>query len=85
MAAGKPTVASRLGQIAQLIQHDENGLLCEPGDPADLAHQLLRLHHDPALRHRLGTAGRVTIQQSHTWNQVARRILNLARTTAVLS
>lgn len=85
MAAGKPTVASRLGQIAQLIQHDENGLLCEPGDPADLAHQLIRLQRDPDLRHRLGAAGRATIQRSHTWDQVARRILHLASTTAVLS
>lgn len=85
MAAGKPTVASRLGQIAKLIQHDENGLLCEPGDPADLAHQLIRLQRDPDLRHRLGTAGRATIQRSHTWDQVARRILHLAQSTAVLA
>lgn len=85
MAAGKPTVASRLGQIAQLIQHDGNGLLCEPGDPAALAHQLFRLHRDPALRRRLGAAGRATILRSHTWDQVARRILHLARSTPVLS
>ena len=85
MAAGIPTAASRLGQIAQLIQHDRNGLLCEPGDSAALAHQLLRLHRDPALRRRLGDAGRATILRSHTWNQVARRILHLARATPVLS
>lgn len=75
MAAGRATVASRVGQLARLIRHEHNGLLCEPGDPDDLAAQLIRLAEDPLLRQRLGQAGRNTIQQSHSWEQVARRIL----------
>lgn len=76
MAAGRATVASRVGQLAGLIRHEGNGLLCEPGNADDLAAQLIRLEQDPALCQRLGRSGRETIEQSHTWEKVARRILS---------
>ena len=77
MAAGCATVASRIGQLNDLIQHEQNGLLCAPGDVADLAKQLIRLREDAALRRRLAQAGRQTILRGHTWDHVAGRILEL--------
>lgn len=77
MAAGCATVASRIGQLKNLIQHEQNGLHCAPGDVADLAKQLIRLREDAVLRQRLAHAGRQTILQGHTWDHVARRILKL--------
>jgi glycosyltransferase involved in cell wall biosynthesis len=77
MAAGLPIVASRIGQLAELLRHEETGLLCPPGDAPALAAALERLRRDAALRKRLGTAARATILQKHTWAAVARRILNL--------
>ena len=41
-----------------LVRHERNGLITRAGDPQDLANALRRLHDDPALRARLGEAGR---------------------------
>ena len=78
MAAGVPVVASRIGQLSQLIQDGVNGLLCPPGDEMALAHALRKLRLDADLRQRLGAAGRATILCHHTWDTVASRILDLA-------
>jgi glycosyltransferase involved in cell wall biosynthesis len=78
MAAGLPVVASRVGQVAAVIEHERNGLLCPPGDAAALAAALARLQADPALRQRLGAAARVDVLARHTWHAVAGRILELA-------
>jgi glycosyltransferase involved in cell wall biosynthesis len=77
MAAGLPVVASRVGQLVNLIEHGVNGLLCEPGDPVALAAELDRLR-DADLRSRLGRAARATVLDGHTWHAVVSRILQLA-------
>jgi glycosyltransferase involved in cell wall biosynthesis len=79
MAAGLPVVASRIGQIARVIEHDVNGLLFPPGDSPALAAALQQLSTDPELRLRLGRQARHTVLQDHTWKQVVRRILDAAR------
>jgi glycosyltransferase involved in cell wall biosynthesis len=52
-AAGVPVVASNLGGMSELVSHDQNGLLFEPGDVSDLATQLRRLAAEPELIERL--------------------------------
>lgn len=78
MAAGLPVVASRVGQLADLIEHEKTGLLFAPDDPAELAACLRRLHDDRSLVNRLGRAARKMVRLSHTWKGVAHRILRLA-------
>ena len=78
LAAGLPIVASRIGQLADLLRHEETGLLCPPGDAAALAQSLERLRGDLALRKRLGMAARAAALRKHTWTAVARRVLSLA-------
>jgi glycosyltransferase involved in cell wall biosynthesis len=48
-----PVVASDLGGMAELIQNNENGLLFEMGNAADLARRLERLLEEPAMIQRL--------------------------------
>jgi glycosyltransferase involved in cell wall biosynthesis len=78
MAAGLPVLASRLGQLEELIRHGINGLLCPPGDAGALAAALAGLCADPGLRQRLGEAARATVLRQHTWEAAVTRILRLA-------
>jgi glycosyltransferase involved in cell wall biosynthesis len=78
MAAGVPVVASRIGQLEQLIQPDTNGLLVPPGEAAALAAALERLLTEPKLGARLGRAGRATVLRDYTWDSNAQQILRLA-------
>jgi glycosyltransferase involved in cell wall biosynthesis len=82
MAAALPIVASRIGQQADVLRHEETGLLCPPGDAPALAAALERLRGDTWLRHRLGKAARATAIRKHTWAAVAQRILSLAHRKA---
>lgn len=77
MAAGRAVVASRVGQLTDLVRHDVNGLVCTPGDPGELAAALDRLRLEPRLRARLGAAARASVLEHHTWDGVAKRILGL--------
>jgi glycosyltransferase involved in cell wall biosynthesis len=47
LAAGTPVVASRLGGLASIIRHGQNGLLFEAGNALDLRKQLIRLYEHP--------------------------------------
>jgi glycosyltransferase involved in cell wall biosynthesis len=75
MAAGKAIVASRLGQIADVLDHERTALLVEPGEPAALVVALKRLASDPSLREQLGRNARVQARQ-HTWLANAQRVVD---------
>jgi glycosyltransferase involved in cell wall biosynthesis len=78
MAAGLPVVASRCGQLNDLLRNEWNGLLCPPGDVAELEAALDRLRCDARLRWQLGRAGRAMVERNHSWDQAVRTILSLA-------
>jgi glycosyltransferase involved in cell wall biosynthesis len=46
-ALGCPLVASRIGGIPEIVRDQVDGLLCAPGDPADLTDKLAILLGDP--------------------------------------
>lgn len=51
--AGLPVLTSNLGGMAELVRHDEDGLLATAGEPDSYAAQIRRLAADPALAGRL--------------------------------
>jgi glycosyltransferase involved in cell wall biosynthesis len=57
MAAEKPVVASRVGGLATLIEHEVSGLLVPPADAAALAAALARVLRDRELAARLARTG----------------------------
>ena len=77
MAASLPVVASRIGQLEDLIADEVTGLLCPPGDIIALADALDRLRREPNLRFRLGQAARTTVLRDHTWHAAVGHILRL--------
>ncbi len=58
MAQARPIVATRVGGIPEVIDHDVNGLLVQPGDAAELAAAIRRVIEDPALAVRLAEGAR---------------------------
>ncbi|MBD2567903.1 glycosyltransferase [Anabaena lutea] len=79
MAAGLPVVASKIGQLVDLIEPVVNGILCPPGDAIALAEALEKLWRSPQLRHSLGQAARQKVMQNHTWDAIAQQILQIAK------
>ncbi len=59
MSCGRPVLASDIEGNRSVIDHDRDGLLFR--DAAGLEREAERLIRDPALRHRLGAAGRAKI------------------------
>ncbi len=76
MAMGKGIVASRLGQIGEVLVDEETALLTEPGNARQLADAILRLSSSPELRERLGAAARLAAIAKHTWKHNAQRVLD---------
>jgi glycosyltransferase involved in cell wall biosynthesis len=61
LAAAKPVVATRVGGVADVVDHEATGLLVPPRDPAALAAAILRLASDAGERARFGAAGREAV------------------------
>jgi glycosyltransferase involved in cell wall biosynthesis len=77
MAVGCACVASRVGGVACLVDHEQNGLLVEPGDVSGLTAALERLVTDAALRQGLGRAAQATIARRFGWEEIGRRYEDL--------
>jgi len=69
MASGKAIVASAMGQIKDVIQDRQNGLLVPAGDEKALANAVKILIEDVPLRTRLGEQARNDAVQSYSWEQ----------------
>lgn len=78
MAAGRPTLAASIGQIAEIVDHEQTGLLYEPGSRVGLAEGMRRLLYDEELARTVGTAARRRILARHTWSRVADMIVAIA-------
>ena len=76
MAMGKGIVASRLGQIGEVLRDGETAVLVEPGDVLALANAIERLAESKTLRSRLGEKARETAVQNYTWKHNAQRVLD---------
>jgi glycosyltransferase involved in cell wall biosynthesis len=79
LGAGLPVVASRVGGLADVLDHGRIGVLVEPGDAAALAAAVADLRADPARREALGRAARLRAVARHDWSSVVSSALSLAR------
>lgn len=73
MACARPVVGTTAAGNELAIRDGDNGYLVPEGDDAALAAALGRLAVDPALRARMGAAGRQRIETELGWPQLARR------------
>ena len=71
MAAGRPTIASRVGGIPEIVREGVNGLLVPPADPPGLADAIEALIGDRGRARRIGEAGQRTVEKNFTADQMA--------------
>jgi len=82
MSHGLPIVASRVGGIPEIVDHDQEGLLVPPGEPPALAEAILRIAQDADLRRRLGrqalarAGSRLSFTETvHGYDAIYRRVV----------
>ncbi|MFA6312036.1 MAG: glycosyltransferase family 4 protein [Sterolibacterium sp.] len=81
LAAGKAVVGARCGGIPDLVLHEWNGLLFEPGDVDGLAGALCRLIANRELVHVYGRRGRARAA-AYDWPSIATATENVLRGVA---
>jgi glycosyltransferase involved in cell wall biosynthesis len=74
MALQVPVVATTVGGVPRLVQHEVSGLRVPCGEPEALAAAMKTLLGDAALRLKLAAAGRRTIEEQFSFAQRMRRI-----------
>ncbi len=77
MAMGRPIIAPNHGGAAEMILHDETGLLFDPGDIQSLANAIEKLCCSKSLRVKLGENARSVALKSFAVEDHVRHIQNI--------
>lgn len=80
-ANGVPCVGYRAGGLADVIRHEQDGLLVPCGDVEALAEALAALASDPGCGRRLGDAGRDKVLRQHRWQDKLELVEQVYRQT----
>lgn len=76
-ACARPVVASDVGGISDIVEHQKTGLLVPPGDSSAVASALLRLLSQPDLAAQMGRAARQRMERlfdAHVWARALRSV-----------
>lgn len=82
-AAGLPLVSTPVGATAEIVRHNETGLLVPPDDVEALTGALVALVEQPDLRRRLGAAAAVLVQANYDAKKNADCLINMLRQIVV--
>ena len=77
MSAGKAVVATRVGQVAEIIHDGVNGCLFDPEQSEELTQKVGMLIDSAALRKRLGEQARRDVEQRWNWRNQAQRMIEI--------
>jgi glycosyltransferase involved in cell wall biosynthesis len=81
MSVGVPVICSSVGVNRDIIRHGENGFLA--ASPEEWRAALDALLSDPALRRRVGQAGRATVESTYSARRCASLFAEVVRKTVV--
>jgi glycosyltransferase involved in cell wall biosynthesis len=79
MACELPVVACAAGALPEVVGDDGAGILVPPRDALALARAIQGLLKDPGLRLRMGKAARSRVLNLFTWENAARRMVEVYR------
>jgi glycosyltransferase involved in cell wall biosynthesis len=72
---GKPLITTDTVGCREVVKEGVNGLLVPVKDAPALAHAMVRMHNDPAMRERMGQAGREKMEREFDEQIVLDKIL----------
>jgi glycosyltransferase involved in cell wall biosynthesis len=81
MDAGLPVVASRIGGLSEVVDHERSGLLVPPGDAGALTAALETLLSSPARARAFGEEGRRRVEAGFRAADMVRRIASIYEVT----
>jgi glycosyltransferase involved in cell wall biosynthesis len=76
-----PVIASDIGGITDIVEHDRTGILVPPGDEPALASALSRVLTNDSLSRSLGAAGRQRLHDAFSWAPIVDRWEDVYRRT----
>jgi glycosyltransferase involved in cell wall biosynthesis len=77
LAMEKPVIATKVGDAAEVITHQKNGILVEPGKVEELVDAMLYLLTNEKTALQMGRLARKTIQERYSWNVTMKEILDI--------
>ena len=66
MASGLPVVATRVGGVPEIVQHERTGYVADPEDENSMVEALLNLIGNSRLREEMGRRARTYIEANHS-------------------
>jgi glycosyltransferase involved in cell wall biosynthesis len=74
---GTPVIASNLGGLREIVRHEQDGLLVQPGDVPALAEAIVKLLSSPDLQQRMQIAALERCQSDLNWSKIAAQTLDV--------
>jgi glycosyltransferase involved in cell wall biosynthesis len=81
-ASGRPVIATKVGDIPEIIEHRQNGVLIEPGDSRALAAAILEFICDPKLAAHCAANGLRYATEHFSFDQMMKAKLRVDLTLA---
>ncbi|MEM2272887.1 MAG: glycosyltransferase family 4 protein [Candidatus Bathyarchaeia archaeon] len=81
MAAGIPVVASNVGGLAEIIEHDRTGFLAYKESPDSIAWGVNKILSDPSYAHWLAQNAKKKVREAYSWEAVAKRTVEVYKKT----
>jgi len=71
LAAGRPVITNRVGEVARYLKDRINAFVCEPGDARLYGQTILKAIQNPVRANQIGLAGRMVAEQSFHYGRYA--------------
>lgn len=79
MAMERVVIATKIGGVEDIVEHERTGLLVESGDVESLAAGMMRLARDRDLRERLGRAARASVLRMYSKGRLIADVSSMYR------
>ncbi|MFO0454894.1 MAG: glycosyltransferase, partial [Planctomycetota bacterium] len=77
--AGKPVIATKIGGLPEIVQHEQSGLLIPARSPAAIVESVERLYQDRELASRLAASGREQAGQRFSSERLTEGVIEVYR------